>query len=71
MASVKFSSSILELAKVQLRDAFLHAQPALSRAIKSMFIRKFGESDWLSNFKSYLGPSMQAFAVDDGRPFDM
>jgi hypothetical protein len=73
--SVKFDITLLDVAKANLRDAFLKSQPVLTRAVKAIFQqydRKFGTGNWLSKFASYLGPSMQAFAVDDdGRVFDM
>ena len=70
-ASTTLDATLLEVAKVHLRDAFICAQPALSRAIKAMFVSKFGAADWLSQFKSHVGHSMQAFIVDNGRAFDM
>jgi len=71
MSSVTFDATLLEVAKAHLRDAFLLVQPPLTRAIKAIFVRQFGAGEWLSKFKSYLGRSMQDFAVDDGRAFDM
>jgi hypothetical protein len=67
----KFHATVEEVAKAQLHDVFLIVQPALTRAVKAIFIIKFGEDDWISHYKSYLGPSMQEFAIDDGRAFDM
>ena len=69
--SFTFDATLLEVAKAHLRDAFLLAQPALTRAVKLIFERKFGSEEWLSHFKPYLGRSMREFAVDDGRAFDM
>ena len=69
--SFTFDATLLEVAKAHLRDAFLLAQPALTRAVKLIFERKFGSEEWLSHFKPYLGQSMRQFAVDDGRAFDM
>lgn len=71
MSSVTFDATLLEVAKAHLRDAFLLVQPPLTRAIKAIFVRQFGAGELLSKFKSYLGRSMQDFAVDDGRAFDM
>ena len=70
-AIATLDATLLEVAKMHLRDAFICAQPTLSRAIKAMFVSKFGAADWLSQFKSHVGHSMQAFVVDDGRAFDM
>lgn len=73
--STKFDITLLEVTKANLRDAFLKSQPVITRAVKAIFQqyeRKFGMGNWLSKFASYLGPSMQAFAVDDDRRvFDM
>ena len=71
MSLVKFEATILEVAKAHLRDGFSIAQPTLTRALKSIFVKKFGAADWLAQFKTYLGRSMQEHAVDDGRAFDM
>ena len=71
MSLVKFEATLLEVAKAHLRDAFSIAQPTLTRALKSIFVKKFGAADWLAQFKTYLGRSMQEHAVDDGRAFDM
>jgi len=71
MSSVKFEATLLEVAKAHLRDAFLVAQPTLTRALKSIFVMKFGAADWLAQFKTYLGRSLLQHAVDDGRAFDM
>jgi hypothetical protein len=60
-----------EFAKLQLREAFLISQPTLTRAVKAIFVSKYGESYWLEAFKSNLGSRMQNFVIDDGRPFDM
>jgi hypothetical protein len=70
-AIFKFHATVEEVAKAQLHDVFLIVQPALTRAVKAIFVIKFDEDNWISHYKSYLGPSMQEFAVDDGRPFDM
>ena len=72
MAAINFSASVLEITKAHFRDSFLHAQPPLTRAMKTIFASKFGSSDWLSKYQSYLkSPSTRAHAVDDGRDFDM
>jgi hypothetical protein len=71
MPSFPFHATLLEVVKVHLRDAFLLAQPPLTRAVKAIFVRKFGAGDWLSNYKCFLGQKMKDFAVDDGRAFDM
>ena len=70
-ATFKFHATVEEVAKAQLHDVFIIVQPALTRAVKAIFVIKVGEDDWLCHFKSYIGPSMQEFAVDDGRTFDM
>ncbi len=71
MSFVSFEATLLEVAKAHLRQAFLLAQPTLTRAVKCVFVKTFGAGDWLAEFKSYLGRSMQEHAVDDGRAFDM
>jgi hypothetical protein len=71
MSLVKFEATLLEVAKAHLRDAFSIAQPTLTCALKCIFVKKFGAADWLAQFKTYLGRSMQEHAVDDGRAFDM
>jgi hypothetical protein len=72
MAAINFSASVLEITKAHFRESFLYAQPPLTRAMKSIFVSKFGSSDWLSKYQSYLkSSSMRAHAVDDGRDFDM
>ena len=71
MSSVTFDATLLEVAKAHLRDTFLLVQPPLTRAIKAIFVRKFGAGEWLLKFQSYLGRSMRELAVDDGRAFDM
>ena len=71
MSPIAFHATLLEVAKAHLRDAFLSVQPPLTRAVKAIFVQKFGASEWLSSLKLYLGRSMQDFAVDDGRVFDM
>ena len=70
-ASPELCLTIDEVAKLQLREAFFISQPALTRAVKVIFVRKFGEGSWLEEFKSNVGPKMHDFLVDDGRPFDM
>ena len=70
-AIFKFHSTVEEVAKAYLHDVFLLVQPSLTRAVKAIFVIKFGEDEWLSHYKSHLGSSMQEFAVDDGRAFDM
>ena len=71
MPLTKLEVTLLEVAKAHLRDGFLIAQPTLTRALKSIFVMKFGAADWLAQFKTYLGRSMAELAVDDGRAFDM
>ena len=71
MPLTKLEVTLLEVAKAHLRDGFFIAQPTLTRALKSIFVKKFGAADWLAQFKTYLGRSMQEHAVDDGRAFDM
>lgn len=71
MPLTKLEVTLLEVAKAHLRDGFLIAQPTLTRALKSIFVMKFGAADWLAQFKTYLGRSMAEHAVDDGRAFDM
>ena len=71
---VDFRATLIEVVKVHVRDAFMLAQPPLTRAAKFIFathVALSGESDWLYKYKSYLGQSMQPHAVDDGRAFDM
>ena len=70
-APVTFNATPLEVTKAHFRDSFLHAQPPLTRAIKHILECKFGKSDWLSQYQSFLSPSMRSYAVDDGRDFDM
>ena len=69
-ASINFLATVEEIAKALLHDGFLIVQPTLTRAVKAIFILKF-KGDWLKQYKAYLGPSMQEFAVDDGRAFDL
>jgi hypothetical protein len=66
----QFQVTVSEVAKVHLLDGFLIAQPTLTHVVKSIFAKNFG-ADWLVQFKSYLGRSLQVHAVDDGRAFDM
>jgi hypothetical protein len=70
-APIKFNATPPEVAMVHFRDSFLHVQPHLTRCMKQIFERKFGASNWLSRYQSFLSPSMRSFAVDDGRDFDM
>ncbi len=72
--SATFQATLIEVVKVHARDAFMLAQPPLTRAAKFIFVKHVtvsGEGDWLYKYKSYLGQSMQPHAVDDGRAFDM
>jgi len=73
--STKFDITLLEVTKANLRDAFLKSQPVITRAVKAIFQqyeRKFGMGIGSQNSRRNLGPSMQAFAVDDDRRvFDM
>ena len=71
MTAYSLDATLLEVAKVYLREAFICAQPTLSRVIKAALVSKFGVVDWHSKFIRYIGPSVQAFAIDDGRAFDM
>ena len=71
MPLTKLEVTLLEVAKAHLRDGFFIAQPTLTRALKSIFVMKFGAADWLAHLKTYLGRSMAEHAVDDGRAFDM
>ncbi len=71
MSSVKFEATLLEVAKAHLHHSFFVAQPILTGAVKCIFVKKFGASDWLAQVKTYLGRSLQGYAVDDGRAFDM
>jgi hypothetical protein len=69
-----FQATLIEVVKVHARDAFMLAQPPLTRAAKFIFVKHVtvsGEGDWLYKYKSYLGQSMQPHAVDDGRALDM
>jgi hypothetical protein len=70
MSSIAFKATRLEIAKAHLRDAFLLVQPPLTRAVKAIFVRKFGAAEWITHFKSSLGPSKKGH-VYDGRVFDM
>ncbi len=70
-AAFQLSLTIDEVAKLQLREAFFISQPALTRAAKAIFVKKFGEVSWLEEFKSNVGSKMHEFLLDDGRPFDM
>jgi hypothetical protein len=70
-AAWKFHASVEEVVKALLHDVFLLVQPTLTRAVRAIFVIRFGESEWLAQYKKYLGPSMQDFAVDDGRAFDL
>ena len=60
-----------EVAKLQLREAFLVSQHALTPAVKAIFVSKFGEGSWLEEFKTNVGSKMHKFLIDDGRSFDM
>ncbi len=72
MASVSFNASILEVTTAHFRDAVLLALRPLTRALKAMFVRKFGKDNWLSRYQSFLkSPSMRSHAKDDGSDFDM
>ncbi len=71
LAASKFHATVEEVVKALLHDVFLLVQPTLTRAVRTIFITVFGESEWLAQYKTYLGPSMQEFAVDDGRAFDL
>ena len=70
-AAPKFHATVEEVVKALLHDVFLLVQPTLTRAVRAIFVIVFGDSEWLARYKSYLGPSMQEFAVDDGRAFDL
>ena len=71
MAAINFSASVFEITQAHFRDSFLHAQPPLTRAMKTIFVSKFGRSDWLSKYQSYLkSPFMRKYA-EDGKDFDM
>ena len=70
-AAAKFHATVEEVVKALLHDVFLLVQPTLTRAVRAIFVIVFGDSEWLARYKSYLGPSMQEFAVDDGRAFDL
>jgi hypothetical protein len=72
MASASFNASILEVTAAHFRDSVLHALRPLTRALKAMFVNKFGKADWLSRYHSFLkSPSMRNHAKDDGSDFDM
>jgi hypothetical protein len=71
MASITFNASILEVTTVHFRDAVLHSLRPLTRALKAMFVSKFGEADWLWNYHSFLTLPMRSHAKDDGSDFDM
>jgi hypothetical protein len=66
-----FSVTLSEVAKLQLREAFLTSQPILTLAVRSIYVSRFGEGAWIDAIKSKLGPRMHDFVIDDGRPFDM
>jgi hypothetical protein len=70
-ASPYLTLTLEEVAKLQLREAFFISQPVLTRAVKGIFVSKYGEGSWLEQFKSNVGSTMHDFLVDDGRPFDM
>ncbi len=70
-AASKFHATVEEVVKALLHDVFLLVQPSLTRAVRAIFVIVFGDSEWLAQYKTYLGPSMQEFAVDDGRAFDL
>ena len=70
-AAFKFHASVEEVTKALLHEAFLLVQPTLTRAVKAIFVIKFGEDEWLVQFKQYLTPSGGAFAVDDGRALNL
>ena len=70
-AASKFHATVEEVVKALLHDVFLLVQPTLTRAVRVIFVIVYGDSEWLAQYKSYLGPSMQEFAVDDGRAFDL
>jgi hypothetical protein len=69
-ASINFLATVEEIAKALLHDGFLIVQPTLTRAVRAIFVHQY-KGDWLKQYKTYLGPSMQEFAVDDGRAFDL
>ncbi len=72
MAAITFNASILEVTMAHYRDAVLHALRPLTRAMKAMFVSKFGKADWLPHYQSFLkSPSMRSHAKDDGSDFDM
>jgi hypothetical protein len=71
MSQSTIDVTLLEVAKAFLRDAFVCAQPAVTCAVKVISVRLFGACDWLVKFKCHIGASMQAFAVDDRRAFDV
>jgi hypothetical protein len=72
MASITFNASVLEVTTAHFRDAVLHALRPLTRALKAMFVSKFGKANWLSRYQSFLkSPSMRSHAKDDGSDFDM
>jgi hypothetical protein len=67
----EFHATVEEVAIVLLRDTFLLVQPTLTRAVRAIFVKTFGEDKWLKQFKTYVGKSAQRFVVDDGRAFPM
>jgi hypothetical protein len=72
--TANFQVTFIEVVKVHLHDAFMLAQPPLTRAAKFIFVKHVtvsGEGDWLYKYKTYLDMSMWQDAVDDGRAFDM
>jgi hypothetical protein len=72
MAAITFNASILEVTTAHYRDAVLHVLRPLTGALKAMFVTKFGEDNWLSQYQSFLkSPSMRNYAQDDGSDFDM
>ncbi len=68
---MSFHATVEEVVKALLHDVFLLVQPTLTSTVRAIFVKKFGESKWLAEYKKYPGPSMKDFAVDDGRAFDL
>ncbi len=71
VAAFKFHATVEVITWALLHNSFLLVQPTLTRAVKAICRIKFGGGDWLVHYKSFLRPSKQEFAVDDGRVFDM